>query len=330
MATEFSLRPLDTSYDHGIDWCEPNFRFSTYIAEFWNFVTVTPLTICFLLLLSNFLYLKYHLNVPVEPRFLVAISMYTISTLTGLFTHATLWGISGMLDEFSAYISNVCHCYMIFFALRAEPVPRRVHIALLSSILIYGIILAVWPFAGGLLSVATQAANIAVGFLFLFFKKWNGGLFDTLNLFRALCVAVLSISIGGTCAFVDYVLCDMIEYSVLHSVFHIGSGIAVQLFVVVLFQIRVHVLDKKMKFVSAFGCKDFPLLIKLKTDEQPTDEAIATEVVDMPRQKDKGGLSRSGDETVDTTMTPTAEPTQTQTSEPTSEVIYDHSGPRTP
>ena len=91
-----------------IDWCEPNYVYSKYIAEFWN--TISNIT--FLILgYYGFKYCKK--NILNSTYYLI----FTIYILIGIFSayfHASLTTLGQLLDEISIYfviVTGLC-CYM--------------------------------------------------------------------------------------------------------------------------------------------------------------------------------------------------------------------------
>mmetsp|Transcript_21504 Transcript_21504/g.34539 ORF Transcript_21504/g.34539 Transcript_21504/m.34539 type:complete len:288 (+) Transcript_21504:86-949(+) len=280
MASEFSLRPLDTSYDHGIDWCEPNYVYSQYIAEFVNTVTLSATIVCMPLLILNFLYLQQKFGAHVELRFFVSCALYTISCMCNAFAHGTLFSIAGIVDEYVIFLSNVCHVYMIVFAIRTKPIPFYVFVGIFVLLVAYTLMVLFLPFAGGILTILTQVLNLAAAGLFCFVPKFNGHLFKVLKIQGVVYVGVAMAAIGSICALIDYFGCDYLEYSVLHSGFHIFIGVALQLLIVLQYYIRAHLLSvtsKTKQLVSLCGCGSFPFFVTIQSYQAVNDTDVETD-----------------------------------------------------
>ena len=89
----------------GIDWCEPNYAVSVYVAEFWNTVT----NVAFIVLALRTLASAWRLRLPLQFR--VASYALFCTGLASAFFHATLWLVAQRLDEFfeNSYLLVVFH-----------------------------------------------------------------------------------------------------------------------------------------------------------------------------------------------------------------------------
>ena len=258
---------LDWTYDKGIDWCEPNWFISSHVAEFFNALTNIFQTILFCGWLFNIIYLHYKHGIIMETRWILSMFIFMIASICGAFAHATITCISGVIDEFVIFISTIVFIYIVITVFRIQPVNCIVHIGLVLLIVSYGVILLIYPFYGAILTVTSQVIINLTAFVFIFSTRFNRRMFEKLQLVRTRTIGSVILFSSIICAILDIGLCQHLNYSILHSIWHIGLGMALQLLMSVLFQFRLSIIDTnyKLNLKSVTGMiKDFPLYLTVK------------------------------------------------------------------
>jgi dihydroceramidase len=136
---EFFHRPEDPANLQGywgtrtsaVDWCEPNYTWSFYVAEFWN--TVTSLPAAFLALYGAYLTYKYGY----DKRF------YLVNFLVGLVGigsaafHGTLLYTGQVLDEMPMVYASISFLYAV---LEMEASTKPVHKYLAPGLIAFSLI----------------------------------------------------------------------------------------------------------------------------------------------------------------------------------------------
>jgi dihydroceramidase len=79
------------SYDHSRTWCEPDYYYHTYIAEFWN--TISNVILLFLSLYG--IYWHYKLHKQIQKSYIICI----LIALGSAWYHATMSRIGQLADE---------------------------------------------------------------------------------------------------------------------------------------------------------------------------------------------------------------------------------------
>jgi alkaline ceramidase len=84
-----------------IDWCEPNYVYSQYIAEFWNTIS----NIIFLIM--GFYGIKYCRNNKLPSIYLYIFLTYILIGVFSAYFHATLTIYGQLLDEIGIYVTII-------------------------------------------------------------------------------------------------------------------------------------------------------------------------------------------------------------------------------
>lgn len=89
------------------DWCEPNYVYSHYIAEFWNVLSSIPIVFVGLWVVYNALKYKYH------TRFLIPGIFMAFIGVGSIWFHGTLKYEGQVVDELSMIYAMVCYLYVL-------------------------------------------------------------------------------------------------------------------------------------------------------------------------------------------------------------------------
>ncbi len=101
-----------------VDWCEPNYVWTAYIAEFWNTLSSAPIAgagffgVCLVVLA----------NPPKEMRFGVAFAVLAVIGLGSMAFHGTLLKLAQAADELPMVYGGLTFAYILRWR-RSEPVP---------------------------------------------------------------------------------------------------------------------------------------------------------------------------------------------------------------
>jgi dihydroceramidase len=234
----FGFAPEWTPKLHGKlanhNFCEEDYRYTSYIAEFHN--TWSSLPIIFYGSVGPYYTRKYATK---ELRFSFAfISIGAVGIGSALF-HGTLLRIGQVFDE----VPMLCIIFVgIFCFVENQKLPK------------YGI----WfPIALITSCLFLVAAYLIFYWYSLFLVAFSGGVI--LLLIRGVIVlkespklsakilqsAALSIMIGFTCWMVDDQYCNNVQWMRLHIGWHIGTGFGGYMFVMFLLTLRAKTMNKK-------------------------------------------------------------------------------------
>lgn len=203
-----------------VDWCEPNYLHSAYVAEWWNTLSSVPIFLLALVMLARSLSPRWR----GEPRFAIASIAVAIVGLGSVAFHATLLRSAQAADELPMIFSGLAFTY----ALLARDVRVRPRLAL--GLVVYAVAFtAVYYWLSELfvffaLSYAAVVAFIALrtGHLSLFAAAEKGR--------RKWFIVAFGAYIGGfaTLWVPEHVLltCDHALQSLeLHALFHLTSAV---------------------------------------------------------------------------------------------------------
>lgn len=197
-----------------IDWCEQNYVYSNYIAEFWNTITnilVMILGISGLYLSSNYEAYNLYNNRPAY--------RYKIYYGLLLFIGFGSFVFHGMLSRFGQILDEGAILTMIYFATMCESIPH----AMISSIFVFGII-SCWYYN----LVYTPYLLFLMGSItfYLIQKKWKQ---VTKNSNKPLVKEFYYFSvITFACSFFCWIIDQLCIFSFqFHALWHILSGISI-------------------------------------------------------------------------------------------------------
>ena len=91
-----------------VDWCEPNYQYSFYIAEFFNTLSSIPIATCGIIGLRQCIKYNY------ETRFFIANIFVIIVGFGSMAFHGTLLRSGQVLDEVPMLWSTLAMLYIAF------------------------------------------------------------------------------------------------------------------------------------------------------------------------------------------------------------------------
>lgn len=237
---ELFERPLDLGVGYwgnrtaAVDWCEPNYTWSFYIAEFFN--TVSSLPAAFFALYGLFLTFKYGYG----DRFVVMNLMLGLVGVGSAAFHGTLLYTGQILDELPM-VYAVLSCLYVILEMESGTKPIRPYLAplLTSYAAIFTLVYLYLPsffiffvlsFIGAILFLSYQAS--------LIYRKPT-----TLARQKIFILVALGSYIGGWLFFwiPEVVFCDRIQALNFHSWWHVTSTFgAFSLLLFSVFQRELH------------------------------------------------------------------------------------------
>lgn len=238
--------PVDAS----LDWCEPNYAITPYIAEFWNTISAIPM---FTWSLVGW-YLCYKSGVK-EARFKVLLASLGFIGIGSVCFHGTLRFSAQLLDELPMMIASYCS---LFCALEIENnVPRRsAVIGCIAGMLFQGISYAVFKwyliFIVGYILVMIIQMVIITQHIIRDFKthSWKSQAFwlSLIGLAMIFCSCTLWI--------LENAFCETLGKFKLHAVWHVFGGYGLFLFDLLLILLRGEHLKKEtnVKFSKEVAC----------------------------------------------------------------------------
>ena len=169
MADFFSRRrSLEFVYDNNVDWCEPNHVYHDTIGEFFNTISVWPSFIQWTFLLVNFIKFKQY----IEFRWFFLLFTYYLNSLFGSFAHATLWHISGVIDEFFLAFVGITILFNMFIIFKDDIKWYQQSIIPIFMIIFFSISMYI-PIAGYIITMFLAACTVFGSWIFLGIKKVN-------------------------------------------------------------------------------------------------------------------------------------------------------------
>lgn len=144
-----------------MDWCEPNYVHSHYVAEWWNTLSSVPISLAALL---GF-WLLWRSAAPREPRFVLGYVVVFVVGLGSVAFHATLSKLGQALDELPMVWAGLVFVYTVRFRSSARP-PSGVERAALRR----------WRLGLALYAASFTAAYVALPSYFSFFILTYGAL----------------------------------------------------------------------------------------------------------------------------------------------------------
>ena len=251
-------RITDTSFDAGIDWCEPNWVMSPYIGEFFNTISIFPTLCHFIAVFINICLLrKYKV---IEPRFFVWLGLCFIpSSLGNIAAHASLVNWIGIGDEMILFINQCMFAFIMTNTFNKNKINKLWYYGIFLSCVVWFFILEIIPVAG---LIATLFGHVCIGIIQVWFvyKLWSTrAMFKVIRFKRLYAIAWTFYAAASTFAVCDVFLCEFMNYSVLHSIWHVLVGIASHLLLVSVLKIRLFVIQKE-GVIEEIPC--FPFLLR--------------------------------------------------------------------
>lgn len=222
MITLVSSKQLNLDFGYwnvtsSVDWCEPNFLHSTYIAETWN--TFTNLFYIFLGIYA--FYNSYKLKISVPIRFKLLFTCFIIVGLGSILFHATLQRWAQLIDELPMlYLISIS-----LFSILCNDSKTSIFTQVLSIIFSAGISVGVsiymylHPDKPELFFISFGVITTST-FLFTLHKSYK-----IEKVPRIWGEATFFLLFGLTLWTFENNFCDSIEYLKLHSFWHLFSSL---------------------------------------------------------------------------------------------------------
>jgi len=244
-----------------VDWCESNYTWSYYVAEFFN--TVTSLPAAFFALYGLFLAYKYGY----ERRFVVVNLMVGLVGLGSAAFHGTLLYTGQILDELPMIYASLSILYAVLeMDSDKKPVYKYLAHALVAYSVVFTAVYLYLPsffiffllgFIAGILVLIYRCSII--------FRNPN-----TMRHQKAFIVAAIGFYVGGWLFFwiPEVLFCDRIQALNFHAWWHVTSTLGA--FMMVLFSVFQRELTRgrkpQLNYNSIMGV---PLLPYVHIPEQP-------------------------------------------------------------
>jgi len=207
-----------------VDWCEPNYQKSFYIAEFWN--TISSFTIS----LGGLLFLKHCLEYKYETRFFFCSFGVIFVGLGSAFFHGTLLYAGQVLDELPMVYTSVGFLYCIMVVDKTKsyhPYALTIYLTYLvgfTAVYFYiptFFIFFVIFYIMGLVALAVQGWQTvyAAGASIAHRQVFNGSIWSWIIGFLLFWIP-------------DAVLCGYVQPYLFHTIFHMAAAIGTYLWLV--------------------------------------------------------------------------------------------------
>lgn len=211
-----------------VDWCEPNYIWSFYVAEFFNTISSG------IILLVPLLYILVNYN-QLKAMFIILYLAIALIGLGSTLFHLTLWSFFQAWDEVPMLYVALSFDFIMIVSLYQPLRFRKKVIA--SLFLIYGCVAQYFV-------TAYQDRFQFLAFHFFFGLSEVVGLYLAYKLSskpsllkhkQTIRFGIYSFVFGVVCWLLDYFLCKVITVNgLLHSVWHIASSVGLYLFTIVL------------------------------------------------------------------------------------------------
>jgi len=207
-----------------VDWCERNYEYSYYIAEFWNTISSTLLCI-----LSVFgIYISRKFNYP--PIFVYCFaSMFLVGFGSTAF-HGTLQGWAQALDELPMVLTTVVFFYTILFLRAGTPIRPLPTYGLLLYLVLF--LLGYYSFPQYIAFLLVVYAVGVVAVMYLSMKMfWGFRRSETSALVNPLvCICIYLAGFTGWA--LENLFCENLQFIQLHAWWHLASGTGTYLWVI--------------------------------------------------------------------------------------------------
>jgi len=209
-----------------VDWCEPNYTYSYYVAEFFNTITSIP---AFFLALHG-LYLTYKYGY--DKRFIVVNSMVGMVGLGSSAFHGTLLYTGQILDELPMVYASLSFLYAILEMESTEkgPIYKYASPLIISFCAVFTAVYLYLPTFFIFFVVAFIACVLPLVYrCSIIFRNPS-----TLRSQKVFIIASISLYIGGWLFFwiPEVLFCDHIQALNFHSWWHVSSTVGAFLMVI--------------------------------------------------------------------------------------------------
>jgi len=255
---EFSERPVDPGVGFwgnrtaAVDWCESNYTWSFYVAEFFNTITSLPAAV----FAFYGLYLAYKYGY--ERRFIVMNLLLATVGLGSAAFHGTLLYTGQILDELPMVYTSLAFLYVMF---EMESDKKPIHKYLARMLLAYSAVFTAVYFYLPSFFIFFVLSFICLILLLAYRCSLVFRNPSTLFHQKVLVIASISCYIGGWLLFwiPDVAFCDNIQALNFHSWWHVTSTLgAFALLLFTIFQRELHNGRKPMLNYNTFA--GIPLL----------------------------------------------------------------------
>mmetsp|Transcript_29704 Transcript_29704/g.26270 ORF Transcript_29704/g.26270 Transcript_29704/m.26270 type:complete len:293 (+) Transcript_29704:211-1089(+) len=238
--------PVDAS----LDWCEPNYIITPYIAEFWNTISAIPM---FTWSLVGW-YLCYRSGVK-ESRFKILLASLGFIGIGSVCFHGTLRFSAQLLDELPMMIASYCSLFCALEIEKNKP-KKRVIIGCFVGMIFQGLSYAIFKwyiiFIVGYSIVMITQIIIIFSHIFADFrnKGWNSQ-----STWFAIIGLVMILS-SCTLWILENAFCEQLGKFKLHAVWHVFGGYGLFLFDLLLILLRGEYLKKQtnIKWSKEVAC----------------------------------------------------------------------------
>ena len=218
-----------------VDWCEPNYAMSFYVAEFFN--TVSSIPMIFWSIVGWYLSFKSGVK---EFRYLLLFFSLALIGIGSISFHATLRFYGQLLDEISMIFSAYCSLFCLLEYKRKEVVSIKC-IFILLCLMIFQIILYV--FLEFYLIFLIEYFLLMSVQIIIIFKKIIKPNFKSPQ-FCLLLTSTILILFSQFLWILENFFCETVVMLKLHALWHILGGYGLFLFYLLLILIRGNYLKK--------------------------------------------------------------------------------------
>ena len=233
-------RIIDGSIDYGIDWCEPNWTISPYIAEFFNTISTLPTLIQFIALLLNIC----HFSNIIETRYFVWLIAYASAAVAGIVAHSSLSHLSGIIDETILFINGLILIFILTNTWNVQKINTLWYFTLIILPITWFLILELVPVAGSILTVSSQICVGLMQIWFIWTLYSTKAFINVENILKYYIIGFPIYILGVIFAVCDILLCSYISYSIFHAIWHLCLGITSHMLFICLVKIRLYVLNR--------------------------------------------------------------------------------------